>query len=55
MDYQNDYKDPWEARTWLEQNMGEIGRRWGNQGNSNPWVFFFHDGRDANFFSMRWL
>lgn len=54
MDYQNDDKDPWVARTWLEQNMGEIGRRWGGQAAHNPWVFFFHAGADANFFSMRW-
>jgi hypothetical protein len=55
MDYQNDYKDPWEARTWLEQNMGEIGRRWGGQASQNPWLFYFHESRDATFFSMRWL
>jgi hypothetical protein len=55
MDYQNDYKDPWEARTWLEQNMGEIGRRWGGQAQQNPWVFFFHDSKDAAYFSLKWL
>jgi len=55
MDYQNDDKDPWAARTWLEQNMGEIGRRWGGQASQNPWVFFFHDSKDATFFSMKWL
>ena len=54
MDYHNWEKDPWEARAWLEDNMGRIGIKWGNQGNSNPWVFLFHDGPDANFFSMRW-
>jgi hypothetical protein len=54
MDYHNDDKDPWEARTWLEDSMGKIGRRWGQQTNNNPWVFFFHDGRDAAFFSMKW-
>ena len=55
MDYQNDDKDPWEARTWLEQNMGEIGRRWGGQAQQNPWVFFFHDSKDAAYFSLKWL
>lgn len=54
MDYHNMDKDPWEARLWLEDNMGRIGIKWGNQGNSNPWVFLFHDGSDATFFSMRW-
>jgi hypothetical protein len=54
MDYHNMDKDPWEARLWLEDNMGRIGRKWGNQGNSNPWVFLFHDGKDATFFSMQW-
>ena len=54
MDYQNDYNDPWEARTWLENNMGEIGRRWGGQAQKNPWIFYFHDSKDATFFSLKW-
>ena len=54
MDYENDAKDPWDARCWLEKNMGKIGVRWGNLGQ-HPWQFFFKDSQDANFFSLKWL
>jgi hypothetical protein len=54
MDYYNEDKDPWEARCWLEENIGKIGLRWGNL-NSHPWQFFFKDSKDAAFFSLKWL
>ena len=54
MDYENDDRDPWDARYWLEENMGEIGIRWGQMSSHNPWMFYFKDSRDAVFFSLRW-
>jgi len=54
MDYKNEDLDPWDARYWLEENMGKIGIRWGT-GINNPWTFYFKDGRDANFFMLKWL
>jgi hypothetical protein len=53
MDHENDHKDPWDARCWLEDNMGQIGIRWGNMG-IHPWLFFFHNSQDASFFSLKW-
>jgi hypothetical protein len=54
MVYANQNLDPYDARQWLEENMGKVGFRWSFQ-NQDPWWFSFHSGKDAAFFSMKWL
>jgi len=44
----------YDAVTWLEQNMGRKGKLWSHLPYHDRWTFYFHDSKDAAFFSLKW-